>query len=88
MALIEPMITEQKYRDILKRAEIKTDGKSAYLLLGIENQSEIHYAMVIRTMLYDALNYSAQMAEIGRKVTEKGRSEYSSTEWLIDTPHG
>lgn len=34
-----------------------------FLIIGIENQSEIHYAMPVRNMLYDALNYSGQISE-------------------------
>ena len=50
----------QKYRDLLKNAVIRSTGKCTYLIIGIENQSEIHYAMPLRSMLYDALNYSRQ----------------------------
>lgn len=56
----------QKYRDVLKSAVIMKDEKMAYILLGIENQTDIHYAMPARNMLYDALQYSRQMADIAR----------------------
>ena len=42
---------QQKYRDILKSAAIMEDGHTAYILLGIENQTEVHYAMPARNML-------------------------------------
>ena len=32
----------QKYRDVLKSAVIKQDGEAAYILLGIENQTDIN----------------------------------------------
>jgi hypothetical protein len=35
-----------------------TDGKIAYILYGIENQAEIHYAMAVKNNLYDALEYA------------------------------
>ena len=38
----------QKYRDILKSAVIKQDEKMSYVLLGIENQTDVHYAMPVR----------------------------------------
>lgn len=41
----------QKYRDLLKSAAIMEDGEAAYVLLGIENQTEVHYAMPVRNML-------------------------------------
>ena len=34
------------------------------MLLGIENQTDIHYAMPIRNMVYDALSYSEQVSAI------------------------
>ena len=51
----------QKYRDHLKLATIKEDGESAYILLGIENQTDVNYAMPVRNMLYDALQYTRQV---------------------------
>ena len=40
----------QKYRDLLKTATIMEDGEATYVLLGIENQTEVHYAMPVRNM--------------------------------------
>ena len=51
----------QRFRDILKSCTIMEDGHAAYLLLGIENQSDIHYAMPVRNMLYDSLQYAVQV---------------------------
>ena len=64
----------QKYRDILKAAVIMEDENADYLLLGIENQTEIHYAMPVRNMIYDALQYGNQVAAIAaQNVKEKKR---------------
>ena len=57
----------QKYRDVLKSAIIKQDDEAAYILLGIENQTDIHYAMPVRNIIYDALQYGKQVAEIAAK---------------------
>ncbi|MCM1159928.1 MAG: hypothetical protein NC412_01785 [Roseburia sp.] len=51
------------YRDILKKSCQGMD----YLLLGIENQSDIHYAMPIRNMIYDAIAYDEQLTSIRKK---------------------
>jgi len=56
----------QRFRDLLKSCTIMEDGRAAYLLLGIENQSDIHYAMPVRNMLYDSLQYAAQVQRIAR----------------------
>ena len=57
----------QKYRDLLKTATIMEDGEATYVLLGIENQTEVHYAMPVRNMLYDAMQYNQQVTEIAEK---------------------
>lgn len=54
---------EQRYRDGLKCLAAMRDEETAYLILGNENQSEVHYAMPVRNMLYDALQYAAQVKE-------------------------
>ena len=54
----------QKYRDVLKTAVIMQDEKASYLLLGIENQTDVHYAMPVRNMLYDAVQYAKQVSEL------------------------
>ena len=59
--------TVQKYRDLLKAATIMEDGEAAYVLLGIENQTEVHYAMPVRNMLYDAMQYNQQVSDIAAK---------------------
>lgn len=51
----------QKYRDILKRVAVKQDDNMTYLLLGIEDQTRIHYAMPVRNIIYDALQYGKQV---------------------------
>ena len=56
--------TIHKQRDVLKYLSAMTTDNVAYLILGIENQSDIHYAMPVRNMLYDALQYEYQMQEI------------------------
>lgn len=75
--------TVQKYRDILKSAVIKCDDKASYVLMGIENQTDVHYAMPVRNMIYDALQYGKQVSNISanhRKAANGGhnRGEYLS----------
>ena len=61
----------QKYRDILKTAVIMEDENADYLLLGIENQTEVHYAMPVRNMIYDALQYGNQVSTIAAQNAKK-----------------
>lgn len=55
------MVPIQRYRDVLKGLVIKESSDRIYALLGIENQSEIHYAMPVKNLLYDSLNYASQV---------------------------
>lgn len=70
----------QKYRDIIKKAVIMNNGQSFYVILGIENQNDIHYAMPVRNMLYDALAYSQQVDEIA--TTNRNNSESTPANYL------
>ena len=54
----------QKYRDIFKSTVVMNDDEASYILLGIENQSEVHYAMPVRNAIYDALQYGQQVNDI------------------------
>ena len=53
----------QKYRDVMKEWVCMTDGKVSYVVLGVENQSHIHYAMPVKNMLYDAIQYENQVKD-------------------------
>ena len=57
----------EKIRDLLKSCIVKTAAGVTYLVVGIENQTDIHYAMVIRNMLMDALNYATQVDAYAKK---------------------
>ena len=77
---------QQKYRDILKSAAIMEDGHTAYILLGIENQTDVNYAMPVRNMLYDALQYTKQVSEIAdvhrRKKENSSHKSVSHAEFI------
>lgn len=60
---------------------LKFVGNTGYLLIGIENQAEVHYAMPVRNMLYDALTYTRQISNIRRKHRKRGEA-LSSAEFL------
>lgn len=57
----------QKYRDILKGACVMTDDEVTYLIIGMENQSEVQYAMPVKDMLYDAEQYTKQVSAIAKR---------------------
>ena len=74
-------LPEQKARDVLKML-LKTDGKAAYCILGVENQSEIHTAMPVRNMLYDAMTLTEQVALTARSHKAAGDSGTDKAEFL------
>ena len=68
----------QKQRDIIKVVSAMTDGHCDYLLLAIEVQSELHYAMPPKNMLYDAMQYADQVSQTA-KTHRKNQDEASTT---------
>ena len=54
----------KKYRDVVKFLSIKRDEFASYVIFAIENQSEIHYAMPVRNLMYDLMQYESQIREI------------------------
>lgn len=66
-----------KYRD-----KVKLWKGTVLVILGIENQSKVHYAMPERVLLLDALQYESQRKEIAaghrKKKDLQGENEYLS----------
>ncbi len=71
----------QKLRDELKALIIKEDSNAIYAVLGIENQSDIHYAMPVKDMNYDALEYANQVRKIAN-AHKKNNDKSSGAEYL------
>jgi len=59
-------VPTQRYRDILKSVTAMEDENAIYLFGGVEAQSEVHHAMPVKNMVYDALQYEAQVEEAAR----------------------
>ena len=74
-------IVKQKWRDLLKSVSVKHTGEMYVILIGAEAQTDIHYAMPVKTMIYDALNYGEQVNE-AKKRHRKNRDYRSSDEFL------
>ncbi|MFI3214483.1 MAG: Rpn family recombination-promoting nuclease/putative transposase [Eubacteriales bacterium] len=52
-----------KTRDVIKKSAFGTQ----FVIMGIENQMEVHYAMPLRTIVYDTQGYVKEAKEIGKK---------------------
>ena len=71
----------QKLRDIFKNASIKYTGKSYVVLIGVENQSDIHYSIPVKNMFYDVMAYGNQVKETAKK-HRKEKDTATSDEFL------
>ena len=73
-------VPAQKYRDVLKL--MKTDGNIAYCILGCEDQGAIHYAMPVKNMLYDAMQFARQVTKAAKSHRQEKEHKPSSDEFL------
>ena len=73
----------QKYRDLLKTAAVMMDDEATYLILGVENESDVRYAEPVKTGLYDFLQYSKQVQQTAARHREANdRKGHDSGEFL------
>lgn len=72
----------QKFRDEFKSLNVMHDDSRIYLLLGIENQSEQNFAMPVKNMVYDALEYAGQVENSARSHREAKQWPSTSGEYL------
>lgn len=62
----------QKTRDVIRSVVAMTDKQTAYLILAVENQASIHYAMAVKNMVYDALQYAKQVEKAAASHRQSG----------------
>lgn len=65
-----------RIRDVVKRM---SSGET-FMILGIENQTQIHYAIPLLTLLYDVLGYLKEYEVLVK--TRKGEKGLTSSEYL------
>ena len=70
---------QQKYRDVVMRWKGVT-----LVMLALESQHKVNYAMPVRNMLYDSLSYSEQIRSIWNELDDKEKKSLS-TEELFST---
>ena len=72
-----------RFRDVFKEFACKEDDKAAYLILGFENQTEVNYAMPVKTLLYDAIHFAKQVDDIAcTHRAKKDSAGHSGAEFL------
>ena len=72
----EEKISIERRRDVIKKM---ANGRE-FILVAIESQTEVHYAMPLRHMIYDALGYYKEYRDIASKT--KGKRGLTSAEFL------
>ncbi len=70
--------TSTRYRDIVK--QWKND--ITFVILATEIQENIHYAMPVRNMLYDALAYTDQARKLWEQLDDAQKKQVSQQEFL------
>lgn len=66
----------QRYRDLVRKAAFGVN----FVIVGIENQEDVHYLMPLRSMAYDVAEYERQAAIIRRGV--RRHKDITSAEFL------
>lgn len=67
-----------RVRDVVKKMAYGME----FVILGVENQEKIHYAMPLRVMLYDAMGYLKEYQELTSVYKEKPELLETSDEFL------
>ncbi len=71
----EYKVTLERTRDVIKKTAYGMD----FILLGLESQKEVHYAMPLRHMIYDGLGY---LKECNGLVEKNKGTRHTSAEFL------
>ena len=72
-------VTFERIRDVRKVVKLNTEDRTAYMIYGAENQSHIHYAMPVKNMLYDVMEYADQIDTRRKKIKAKEYDEYGDS---------
>ena len=75
---VSGVIQLKDYKETLSRTSDvikKTAYGVEFVVLGIESQQHIHYAMPLRHMVYDAMSYLKEYQEINTQIQRKPREK-------------
>lgn len=73
------LLTQENRRRRIERKRL--NGKSYVVLIGVENQSDIHYSIPVKNMFYDVMAYGNQVKETAQK-HRKEKDTATSDEFL------
>ena len=66
----------QRLRDVVKQVTVRQNEEAIYMIIGLENQTQVHYAMPVRTMVYDAMRYAGQVEAIRKQNGRRWKQKY------------
>ena len=69
-------ISFEKIRDVRKTVRLDPAERTAYMVYGAENQTNLHYAMPVKTMMYDVMEYAGQIETRGKTFRKNKAGEY------------
>ncbi len=75
------IVPEQRYRDVKKLLLGMTDGRTAYCILALEDESKVNYAMPVKSGLYDFMQLAHQVSEAA-KTHRADKTRLSGDEFL------
>ena len=74
----------QKTRDLLRMWGAMEDDNAVYVMLGLELQGLVHYAMPVRSALYDAIGYANQVSNIARSYRKDSREKKEEADVTVE----
>ena len=74
----------QKTRDLLRMWGAMEDDNAVYVMLGLELQGLVHYAMPVRSALYDAIGYANQVSNIARSYKKDSREKKEEADVTVE----
>lgn len=61
------LIGTERIRDLKKMLTVRSDGETSYIIMAIENQSDINRVMPLRADRLDSMTYTSQWRKVGKK---------------------
>ena len=72
----------QRVRDLVRSMVIKYDDRAVYVIGGLENESKVNYAMPVKALILDMLNYTKQIREAEKSYRKQKDYGESNGEFL------
>ncbi len=75
----------ERYRDVVRQWNAMTDNNCTYVIFGIEAQTHTNYAMPVKSIVYDVMQYAQQVEEF--RVKHRKEGSFGSREEFLSGLH-